>query len=390
MNTICELCRHEHLEAIYEPDGTRRGLKVHICQHCGLVQSLPRVDQAPRGPAAVSAEADWGNVRYGKAFRTAAVLALLKRHADLNTDLSLLDVGSNRGSFVRAFLDAAPSASVVAVEPDARVAPACEGLDRVELIAARIEDAALETERFHIVHSCHTIEHLAEPARVLTDHWRVLKPGGLLILDAPNIAFLDTDDVVEEWFIDKHLYHFSARTLMRLLESCGFEIVSAPDISERENLLLVARKSLKAHPAIEADPREVDTAQTLITRYICARARNLAALTFVAAEIREMKPRRVAIWGAGRIFDSVVRHGRLDPGSLTLLVDAHLKAHMAERHGCPLTGPEALANTNPDVVVIMSRGFADEIACEARKILPHAEIVAYGDMLQRARAKRAA
>jgi 2-polyprenyl-3-methyl-5-hydroxy-6-metoxy-1,4-benzoquinol methylase len=31
------------------------------------------------------------------------------------------------------------------------------------LVQARIEDAPLETGRFDIVHSCHTIEHLAEP-----------------------------------------------------------------------------------------------------------------------------------------------------------------------------------------------------------------------------------
>jgi len=390
MSTSCELCRHDSLEAVYEPDGTTRGLKVYVCGHCGLVQSLPRIDRAPRAPAAVSGGADWGNVRYGKGFRTAAVLALLKRHADLNADLTLLDVGSNRGSFVRAFLDAAPSATVVAVEPDARVAPACDGLERVDLIESRIEDAALETERFHIVHSCHTIEHLAEPARVLADHWRVLKPGGLLILDAPNIAFLDADDVVEEWFIDKHLYHFSARTLMRLLEASGFEIVCAPDISDRENLLLVARKSLKAHPAIESDSREVAAAQSLITTYVCARARNLAALTFVAGEISAMRPKRVAVWGAGRIFDSVVRYGQLLPGSLTLLVDTHLKAHVAERFGCPLASPEELAKAKPDVVVIMSRGFADEIAREARRLLPNAEIVAYTDLLQRALSRKAA
>jgi SAM-dependent methyltransferase len=390
MSTICELCRHDSLEAVYEPDGSTRGLKVHVCLHCGLVQSLPRIDRAPCAPMAVSGGADWGNVRYGKAFRTAAVLALLRRHADLNAELSLLDVGSNRGSFVRAFVEAAPSSTVVAVEPDARVAPACDGLDRVELIGARIEDVALETARFHVVHSCHTIEHLAEPARVLADHWRVLKPGGLLILDAPNIGFLDSEDVVEEWFIDKHLYHFSARTLMRLLEACGFEIVSAPDISDRENLLLVARKSLKAHPAIELDRREVAAAQMLITTYVCARARNLAALAFVAAEIAAMKPKRVAIWGAGRIFDSVVTHGRLVPGSLTLLVDAHLKPHVAERYGCPLAGPEELASAKPDVVVVMSRGFADEIARDARRLLPHAEIVTYADMLQRAHARKAA
>ncbi len=390
MRAICELCRHDSLEFAYEPEASRRGLKVYSCMHCGLVQSLPRIDRAPRAPAAVSGGANWGNIRYGKAFRTDATISLLKRHADLSAELSILDVGSNRGSFVHACLGAAPQARIVAVEPDERVALASAGQDRVELIVERIEDVPLETGRFDIVHSCHTIEHLAEPGRVLAEHWRTLKPGGLLILDAPNIAFLDADDIVEEWFIDKHLYHFSARTLMRLVEAAGFELIAAPDISDRENLLLVARKSCTAHRAVNCDPREVASSQQRIAHYGATRARNLASLTFVAAEIGSMKPKRVAIWGAGRIFDSLVSHGRLDPGSLALLVDSHLKAYVTERYGCPLAGPEDLGAMKPDVIVVMSRGFADEIAQEAQRLAPGAEIVLYTDLMARWRHKKAA
>ena len=56
------------------------------------------------------------------------------------------------------------------------------------------------------------------------------------MIDAPNIAFLGSDDVVEEWFIDKHLFHFSPRTLARMLEATGFEIVEGPDRTDRDNL----------------------------------------------------------------------------------------------------------------------------------------------------------
>src|SRR5689334_7150962 len=94
---LCELCRRAELSLAYEPHGSKRGLKVYLCEHCGLVQSLPRIDRAPRAPAAVSSGADWGNIRYGKGFRTQAALATLRRHLDLSADLSILDVGSNRG-----------------------------------------------------------------------------------------------------------------------------------------------------------------------------------------------------------------------------------------------------------------------------------------------------
>jgi 2-polyprenyl-3-methyl-5-hydroxy-6-metoxy-1,4-benzoquinol methylase len=390
MSNLCDLCHRDALEQIYEPERSTRGLKVHLCMHCGLLQSLPRADRVARAGASVSGGADWGNVRYGKGFRTKAALAALKRHADFTSELALLDVGSNRGSFVRSFLDAAPNASIVAIEPDERIADYCAGLPRTELIRARVEDAALETGRFDIVHSCHTIEHLGEPMRVLADHWRCLKPGGLLMIDAPNAALLDAEDIVEEWFIDKHLYHFSARTLMRMVVAAGFEIVAAPELGDRENLLLVARKAYTAHPAIDADPREVASAETLVAAYGSTRARNLSALTLVAAEIADLAPKKVAIWGAGRLFDSLVVHGGFEPAMLSLLIDKHLKAHVAARHGQTLTDPDALKDANADVVIVMSRSFADEIVAEARRLAPAAEIICYGDLLARANLARAA
>jgi SAM-dependent methyltransferase len=385
MRAPCELCHHETLTQVYEPERSTRGLKIHLCNHCGLVQSLPRIDRAPRRTAAVSGGADWGNVRYGKAFRTDAAMKVLARHADFNSNISVLDVGSNRGSFVRAFLDAAPNAQVLALEPDERVSDSCKNLPRTDSICARIEDAALESGRFDIVHSCHTIEHLAHPQEVLADHWRVLKPGGLLVLDAPNIAILDESDIVEEWFIDKHLYHFSARTLIRMVRAAGFDIVEAPDSKDRTNVLIVARKSEKAVRARDDDPLEVAEAERLIALYGATRARNLSALTALAADIARMAPKRVAMWGAGRLFDSLVTHGGFEPAMLSALIDKHLKQYVGERHGRALVEPQALTDAQPGVVIVMSRGFAQEIADEAKSLAPNAEIIFYSDLMARAR-----
>lgn len=390
MSHSCGMCNATSLDEVYEPERSTRGIKVFLCNHCGLVQSLPRIAHAPRRSAAVSSGADWGNVRYGKGFRTNVALEALRRHADLAAEFCILDVGSNRGSFARALLDAAPAARLVAVEPDERVAQSCAGFERTELIEARIEATSLAAKRFDVVHSCHTVEHLADPAAVLADHWRVLKDGGLLVIDAPNIAFLGLDDVVEEWFIDKHLFHFSPRTLVRMIEMTGFEILEGPDSADRENLLIVARKVTTPPPIFGHDHGEVERAATLMTTYVATRARNLAALTAVATRIANMRPRRVAMWGAGRIFDSLVVHGKFDAGTLALLIDTHLKPLVPHRHGCAVEAPEALEQAGAGVVIVMSRSFAPEIVREAQRLAPTAEIFLYADLLAQARRQMAA
>jgi hypothetical protein len=85
-----------------------------------------------------------------------------------------------------------------------------------------------------------------------------------------------------------------------------------------------------------------------------------------------------------------VTYGNFDASALILLVDKHLKAHVAERHGCALVGPEGLAESKPGVVIVMSRDFADEIAAEVKQLTPEAEIILYSDLLKRARVHEAA
>jgi SAM-dependent methyltransferase len=390
MSVSCDFCGHDSLQYAYTPDGGTRGLKVYVCAHCGLTQSAPRIARTKdRHGAAVSGGADWGNVRYGKGFRTRQALDALARHADLAAPLAVLDVGSNRGSFARALLDAAPRVALTALEPDERYADSSAGLERTALVQARTENFHFDDSRFDIVQSCHTIAHLGEPFAALIDHARVLKDGGLLVIDAPNTALLGGEDIVEEWFIDKHLFHFSARTLARMIEAAGFTIIEQNDSTDAINLLFVARKTGTPNTVIASDPAEAVQALALIASYQKTRAHNLAALSAAAREISALAPRRVALWGAGRLFDLLVREGGFDPATLSLLIDANLKKHMDGRHGVALSTPADLAG-NADVVVVMSRMFADEITADVKTRAPRAEIILYADLLGRARAARAA
>jgi ubiquinone/menaquinone biosynthesis C-methylase UbiE len=377
MQDFCELCGRDGLTLAYAPEHSHRGISVYVCCYCGLVQSLPRIDHEPH--AANDA------VRFGKSFRYPVALAALKRHAP-SDHFRVIDVGSHRSDFLIALADAFPAAEAVAIEPDERVA--ASAADKAELHVARIESLKFAAGTFDVIHSCHTIEHLAHPSRVLKDHARILKSGGLLLLDAPNIALTQAEDIVEEWFVDKHLYHFSARTLTRMVEAAGFEIIEAPDPRDRENLFLVAKKTGTSH-AVDPDPKEVDQAVERISTYAATRSHNADALPAVAEELIAMAPKGVAIWGAGRIFDTLVLHGGFDPKKLTALIDPHL-THVAERHGVELSGPEALAAAAPGVIVVLTRGGTDEIAARAGTLVPGAEIIAFADLLGRARLKRAA
>ena len=117
----CDLCGESRLTLAYRPPSSVRGLAVYVCERCGAVQSLPRLDQTSSKQVAVSAGAGWGNVRYGKGFRTDTAISFLQQALDLAAVRHCLDIGANRGSFVLRLREIAPRAAITAIEPDRRV-----------------------------------------------------------------------------------------------------------------------------------------------------------------------------------------------------------------------------------------------------------------------------
>jgi len=385
MSDKCDLCGNAALEQLYAPQGSARQLTVWLCTHCGLVQSLPRIDRAPRAVASVSADANWGNVRYGKGFRAEANLSTLKPFLTKRRPLRVLDVGASRGAFTLELSAAYPNAEIVSIEPDERVVTAWAGKPGLTWLHARLEETNLAADAFDLVYSCHTLEHVKSARDALRHHWETLKPRGHLLLEVPNLAMIGLNDIVEEFFIDKHLYHFSARTLARLLAASGFRAVAVADPRDAVNITIVAVKADAGAAPVESDAREVEAATALISSYHATRLQNLSALVSVAGMIDAMAPRRVAVWGAGRLLNSLIENGGLKPASLTAVVDKHLIRYAQDAHGVRLTAPTDLARLKPDIVVVMSRSFAGEIRKEAQARVPGCEVIAYADLLARAK-----
>jgi 2-polyprenyl-3-methyl-5-hydroxy-6-metoxy-1,4-benzoquinol methylase len=102
-------------------------------------------------------------------------------------------------------------------------------------------EVGFDAETFDVITLWHVLEHGVDPLRTLKEARRVIKPEGLLLVAVPN---------VNDWFMrmayllvkrkplnlfspsDKelHLYHFSAKTLKKIIKVAGFTKVKVrPD-----------------------------------------------------------------------------------------------------------------------------------------------------------------
>ncbi len=381
MPLTCDLCRGTALEHVYAPEQAARR-QVWLCSHCGLLQSAPRTVAA-----AVQRRS---HLRHAKGFRAEANLATLRPFLKKGAPLRVLDVGAHRGAFALELKAACPKATIIGIEPNERLVAPWAHRPGFTWLNARFEDTRLEDEGFDLIYSCHTLERLKSAREALLAHRAALAPGGYLLLEVPNVARIAAADIVDEFFVDKHLYHFSRRTLIRMLGVCGLRAVAIADTRDTANLTIVAVKGDEPRLAVPADPQEVEAAAALISTYQAARLKNVTALAGVARAIDAMAPRKVAVWGAGRLLGNLIENGGLKPQSLAAVVDKNLIRYTGEVHGVPLSPPEMLARLKPDIVVVLSRSLEHEIRREAEVHVPSAEVIAYAELLERAKAHAAA
>ena len=149
---------------------------------------------------------------------------------------TLLDAGAGRGRFVAAARAAGWDAR--GIEPSARGVEAARSVYGVELERAGIADAAIAPGSFDAVSLWHVLEHVDDPGAALARVRTWLRPGGVVLVGAPNLASLQARLGGARWFhldVPRHRTHFTARGLETLLARTGLEPVRTHHVLAEHN-----------------------------------------------------------------------------------------------------------------------------------------------------------
>jgi SAM-dependent methyltransferase len=110
-----------------------------------------------------------------------------------------------------------------APEPAARLAKE----PRIRVHSVPAEALEVSPGSFDAVFAWMVVEHLEEPGTVLRTIARALKPGGYFVFSVPNAGSWEFGLFRSRWYalqVPTHLWHFTPRTLERLLAQCGFSV----------------------------------------------------------------------------------------------------------------------------------------------------------------------
>jgi 2-polyprenyl-3-methyl-5-hydroxy-6-metoxy-1,4-benzoquinol methylase len=104
----------------------------------------------------------------------------------------------------------------------------------------------LRSASFDVITMWHSLEHVHAPRLVLREAYRLLVPGGKLILSVPNIDSLPFRWFGSAWFgldLPRHLTHFAPATLQAMLEKVGFRVAPIRMVRHSDWLRSSARQA---------------------------------------------------------------------------------------------------------------------------------------------------
>lgn len=136
----------------------------------------------------------------------------------------VLDVGCGSGVLLARMKSLGWDAEGVELDPGGVAAARARG---VQVYQGQLADAKFPDNHFDAVHSAHVIEHVYDPVTLLRECFRILKPGGKLVILTPNTGSWGHQKFGSSWLnLDppRHLILFNTPTLRAAAERQGFAV----------------------------------------------------------------------------------------------------------------------------------------------------------------------
>lgn len=250
---LCDGTDHTPLLEAADPLGGLRFLVVQ-CKRCGLAFTNPRPD-VDSIASFYPADYHGHQRRAGETHRR--LPGCVARALQPFGEARLLDFGCGAGAFLQRMhaqgwtvvgLDSAPPA-VTRVRTQLGL-PAHLGT---------LPNTLWTDECFEAITMWQSLEHVHQPLEVLHAAYRLLTPGGRLIVAVPNFDGLASHWFGPHWFgldLPRHLGHFTPTSLRRMLTRAGFDRVE----------ICQERKSSWIRHSAESAPQRKLMARLLRTR----------------------------------------------------------------------------------------------------------------------------
>lgn len=98
---------------------------------------------------------------------------------------------------------------------------------RIPINSGTLFDQKYKASSFDVITLWDVLEHTPDPKKVLKECNRILKPGGLLIINIPDIGTWIAKLMRRKWvfLLSVHLFYFTKKTIIKMMENSGYEVL---------------------------------------------------------------------------------------------------------------------------------------------------------------------
>jgi SAM-dependent methyltransferase len=240
-NISCPLCQSTVSQVVYRglpdrmyshPGETTTLIK---CSNCQLIYQNPRPtlqeigayypeNYEPYQDVIADHRSSWLLIKaynYGYQKRMSAVTTWKKGGC-------LLDIGCASGGFLN-YAQSSYRWVTKGVEISGTAAAYARDHNHLDVFSGTLEEANYPAGSFDAVTMWDVLEHVHDPLNTLTEIYRVLKPGGIVVSRVPNGGSWDAHLFGEFWAgldAPRHLFVFTHQSLSALVEKAGFNILA--------------------------------------------------------------------------------------------------------------------------------------------------------------------
>ena len=248
----CNLCGSSDVDVIGDRDRDGHPLRTTICRRCGLVWSNPRPSEEDvRRYYSKEYRLDYkGRATPSLRHIARSGRGALNRHRALAPYLKrgdrILDAGAGGGEVVYVLRALGFDAS--GLEPDEHYARHAREALGVPVATGFVQDAVFPAGSFDVVTMYHALEHVEDPAAILSRLRGWMVEQGVLLIEVPNVEA--SCIAPGHRFHFAHFYNFNRDALEGLGRKAGFEPVTTTTSPDGGNLTSVFRAAGAPPPAL--------------------------------------------------------------------------------------------------------------------------------------------
>ncbi len=226
MHPTC-LCGHDRYKT-HKYNAQDNNFSIIVCSYCGLARTWPRpLAVSNEGPYYSNKEDYLGRYKEYNHWLGLAKRSLILLRKSIASG-KLLDVGCNIGIFVKqarvlgfdAFGIDISSTAVKFGQKKLSLSPFLKIGD--------ISSSGVSEESYDIITYIHTLEHIEDLTKELASVRRFLRPGGILLVEAPNFNSIWRRVARNKWYgyaPEEHIWQLSPKPLRRIIENNGFKVI---------------------------------------------------------------------------------------------------------------------------------------------------------------------